>query len=147
MLKNLLMIAVVAFGLAGCACDRNSCTETGPGSCSDFQQSTAERVHFEFNSAELRADAKDALDGQAAWLAKYGNVSILIEGHCDKRGPREYNLGLGERRAVAVRNYLVSKGVAKDRVRVVSYGKERLAVEGDDEQAHAYNRRAVTIVE
>lgn len=147
MLKNFLTIAIVGLSLAGCACDRNSCTDVGAGSCSDFQQSTAERVHYDFNSAALRQDAKDALDGQVTWLKKYGNVSILVEGHCDKRGTREYNLGLGERRAVAVREYLVSKGVSKDRVRVVSYGKERLAVEGDDEQANAYNRRAVTVVE
>ncbi|USO01605.1 MAG: OmpA family protein [Alphaproteobacteria bacterium] len=147
MLKNILSILIVGLSLAGCACDRNSCAQVGPGSCTDFQQSTAERVHYDYNSASLRADAKDALDGQVAWLAKYPNVSILVEGHCDKRGTREYNLGLGERRAAAVRDYLFSHGVSKERVRIVSYGKERLAVEGDDEQAHTYNRRAVTVVE
>lgn len=147
MLRKVLSIAALGLVLSGCANRGASCCSTGPGSCADFQQSTTERVHFKYDSAKLENDAKQALDGQAAWLAKYPNVKLLIEGHCDKRGTREYNLGLGERRAVAARDYLATKGVNKDRVRVVSYGKERLAAEGDTEEIHALNRRALSVVE
>jgi peptidoglycan-associated lipoprotein len=83
---------------------------------------------------------------QAAWLAKYPNVSVTIEGHCDERGTREYNLALGERRANAAKNFLVQAGVPASRLSVISYGKERPAATGSDEASWAQNRRAVTVV-
>lgn len=146
MFRKVLTVAFLGLALAGCS-SRNSCCSTGPGSCADFQQSTTDRVHFDYDSSKIRHDAKPALDGQAAWLHKYPNAKVLIEGHCDIRGTREYNLALGERRAAAARDYLVHKGVHTDRLRVVSYGKEQPAVEGDDENAHAMNRRAVSVIE
>lgn len=146
MFRKALTVAFLGLALAGCS-NRSSCCSTGPGSCADFQQSTTERVHFDYDSAKIRDDARQALDGQASWLAKYPNAKLLVEGHCDARGTREYNLGLGERRATAARDYLASKGVDAERIKVVSYGKERLAAEGDTDEVHALNRRAVSVVE
>ncbi|MGD9650617.1 MAG: peptidoglycan-associated lipoprotein Pal, partial [Dongiaceae bacterium] len=90
--------------------------------------------------------AKATLDRQAAWLKRYNAMNILIEGHADERGTREYNLALGERRANAVKDYLVSQGIAGNRLDVISYGKERPAVVGSNEASWAQNRRSVTVV-
>ena len=83
---------------------------------------------------------------QAAWLQKYPNVRVTVEGHCDERGTREYNLALGDRRANSAKNYLVARGVSASRITVISYGKERPAALGSDEASYAQNRRAVTVV-
>ena len=105
-----------------------------------------DRVFFAFDSSALSDNAKEALDTQVKWLKKHDNVDVVVQGYCDERGTREYNLALGERRANAVKNYLVSQGVAADRVSTISYGKERPAVSGSNEAAWAQNRRAVTVV-
>jgi len=105
-----------------------------------------DRVFFDFDSSSIRADAQSTLERQAGWLNKNGSSKIVVEGHCDERGTREYNLALGERRANATKNYLVSLGVARNRIKTTSYGKERPAVIGSDEAAWAQNRRAVTVV-
>ena len=118
-----------------------------PGSVEDFiQQAGSDRVFFEFDSYQLDSASQSTLSRQAAWLAQYSNVKVTIEGHADERGTREYNLALGERRANSVKNYLAGQGVSADRISVISYGKERPAVEGSDESAWAQNRRAVTVL-
>ena len=120
---------------------------TVPGSSADFlQKAGSDKVFFGTDSYDLDATAKGTLDAQAAWLVQYGQVKITIEGHCDERGTREYNLALGDRRANAAKNYLVSKGVDASRISTISYGKERPAVEGSSEDAWAQNRRAVTVL-
>jgi len=105
-----------------------------------------DRVFFEFNSSELDAESRETLTRQALWMKKYGKIKITVEGHCDERGTREYNIALGERRAMAAKNYIVAEGVKASRVKTISYGKERPAAEGHDEEAWAQNRRAVTII-
>jgi len=117
-----------------------------PGSVQDFVVNVGDRVFFDYDKSNLKMDAQDTLNKQAEWLKKYSGVSILVEGHCDERGTREYNLALGNRRAASVRDYLVSKGIAKSRVKIISYGKERPAVLGSNEDAWAQNRRGVTTI-
>lgn len=103
-------------------------------------------IYFEFNSVVLTSTAADTLNTQVEWLKKYPNAMVVIEGHCDERGTREYNLALGDRRAMAVRDYFLIKGIDAKRIRTISYGKERPDVVGASENAWAKNRRAVTIV-
>ncbi len=105
-----------------------------------------DRVLFSYDSASLSDEAKKILDTQVSWLQNDSKLRVTIEGHCDERGTREYNIALGERRANAVKNYLVSKGVDSKRLDTVSYGKERPAFFGDSEAIMAKNRRAVTVV-
>ena len=107
-----------------------------------------DRVFFDLDKSNITGPEASKLDKQVAWLAQNENTSVrvVVEGHCDARGTSEYNLGLGKRRAEAVKAYLVSKGVSADRVDTVSYGKERPAVVGSDEAAYAKNRRGVTVV-
>ena len=123
--------------------------ETGPvpGSRADFvAQAGSDTIHFETDSYDVTPQEQAILTRQAAWLAKYPNVSATIEGHCDERGTREYNLALGDRRANAAKNFLVSAGVAASRLSVISYGKEKPVATGSDEASWAQNRRAVTVV-
>jgi len=117
-----------------------------PGTQEDLVVNVGDRVFFTFNESTLSSEAQATLDRQAAWLKKYPSTKVTVEGHCDERGTREYNLALGERRATAVKNYLVADGVGSARIKTVSYGKERPAVLGSNEQAWAQNRRGVTVV-
>jgi peptidoglycan-associated lipoprotein len=117
-----------------------------PGSNAEFVQNVGDRVFFDYDSSVLSSESQAVLDRQAAWLAQYADVKIVVEGHCDERGTREYNLALGERRANAARSYLVSKGVDAKRVSTVSYGKERPAVVGSGEESYSKNRRSVTVL-
>jgi peptidoglycan-associated lipoprotein len=117
-----------------------------PGSREDFLQNVqADRVLFDTDSSDVDAEGRAILDSQAAWLSKYPNVRVTIEGHADERGTREYNLALGERRANSAKNYLASAGVDASRITTISYGKERPEAMGSDESAWAQNRRAVTV--
>lgn len=111
-----------------------------------FVQNAKDRVFFGFDKSNLCPEAIKVLKVQAEYLKANPEKQIVIEGHTDDRGTREYNLALGERRAVAVKNYLISRGIDADRIRVISYGKERPAVVGANEAAWAQNRRAVTLV-
>ncbi len=123
--------------------------QTGPvpGSRADFiAQAGSDTVYFGTDSYEVDAEDQATLTRQAAWLAKYPNATVTIEGHCDERGTREYNLALGERRANAAKNFLVQAGVSAARLSVISYGKERPVATGSDEASWAQNRRAVTVV-
>ncbi len=112
----------------------------------DFVENTTDTVFFAFDSSSLSAEAQAALDTQVAWLKKHDDVNVIVQGHCDDRGTREYNLALGERRANAVKQYLVSQGIEEGRISTISYGKERPAVLGNNEAAWAQNRRAITVV-
>jgi peptidoglycan-associated lipoprotein len=120
--------------------------KVGPvaGSKEDFVVNVGDRVFFDFDKFDLKPDAQATLKKQAAWLQKYPNVTVTVEGHADERGTREYNLALGERRANSVKDYLSALGVARTRVKTISYGKERPVALGHDEAAWAQNRRGVT---
>ncbi|WP_375650469.1 peptidoglycan-associated lipoprotein Pal [Bartonella sp. OT172YNZD] len=118
--------------------------QVSPGSGQEFTVNVGDRVFFSLDSSSLDADAERILTRQAEWLLHYPYYSIMIEGHADERGTREYNLALGQRRAVAVRNYLVSLGVSAQRIQTISYGKERPVAVCDDISCWNQNRRAVT---
>ena len=117
-----------------------------PGSQEDLIVNVGDRVFFDYDSSDLDSDAQELLQDQVAWLKQYSDVSVIIEGHCDERGTREYNLALGEKRAQSVKNYLIGLGISADRVSTISYGKERPAVVGSNDGAWAQNRRSVTLV-
>ncbi|MEZ5823748.1 MAG: peptidoglycan-associated lipoprotein Pal [Geminicoccaceae bacterium] len=117
-----------------------------PGTVEDFEVNVGDRVYYDLDSSTLNDEARMILDRQAAWLLQYPSVTVTIEGHCDERGTREYNLALGERRASAAKSYLVALGVDTARILTFSYGEERPVDPGHDDQAYAQNRRAVTVV-
>ncbi len=161
-MKHFTMAAMLIGALALSACDKNSrfgddAASAGaagitPGSVSDptspayFQQTIGDRVLFAVDQSTLSAEAQDVLAKQAAWLMENPEYSAIIEGHADEQGTREYNLALGARRASAVQAYLVDRGVAPNRLRTVSYGKERPLAICSDESCYAQNRRAVTVL-
>ncbi len=118
----------------------------GPPTDAALVAFAGDRVYFAFDSAELTPEARATLEKQAEWLKHHAQVRVIIEGHADERGTREYNLALGERRANAVKNYLVALGIAPERIETISYGKERPAVLGTGEAVWRLNRRAVTKV-
>jgi peptidoglycan-associated lipoprotein len=117
-----------------------------PGSEEDLVQNVGNRIFFAFDRSQLTPDSQATLDKQAAWLAKYANVRVLIAGNCDDRGTEEYNLALGQRRANAARDYLVARGVDPSRIQTISYGKDRPIAPGDNEEAWAQNRNDTTSV-
>jgi peptidoglycan-associated lipoprotein len=117
-----------------------------PGSKEDFTQNVGDRVFFDTDKSSIKAEGQQTLQRQAEWLKRYPNVTITVEGHCDDRGTREYNLALGDRRGHAVQRALVALGVQANRVKTISYGKERPAVLGDNEASWAQNRRGVTVI-
>ena len=133
--------------------EEGTITETSPESASitpvsqeDLIVNVGDRVFFNYDSSDLDSDAQELLQDQVAWLKQYSDVSVTVEGHCDERGTREYNLALGEKRAQSVKNYLISLGISSDRISTISYGKERPAVVGSNDGAWAQNRRSVTVV-
>ena len=167
MFQRILAIVAATFLLAACetasqvsgdsastsASNTASSSSASSASSSAADKTPAEKlaqvgdtVNFGFDSAELTVSARSTLNRQAAFLNLNPDLMIVIEGHADERGTREYNLALGDRRATAVRDYLVAKGINSARVRTVSYGKERPAVAGSDEAAWAKNRRAATVL-
>jgi peptidoglycan-associated lipoprotein len=118
-----------------------------PGSRADFVQHVrSDRILFDTDSSTIDDEDRSVLDSQVAWLIAHRRVRVTIEGHCDERGTREYNLALGDRRANAAKNYLAARGVDPGRMSVISWGKERPEALGSDETAWAQNRRAVTVV-
>jgi len=161
MLKKMALASSVALLIAACAKKEapvvappappaapSEPVERGPipGSQEDLAVTAGDRVFFDYDSSELDATDRATLQAQTAWLNKYSNLRITIEGHCDERGTREYNLALGERRSAAVKNYLVALGISASRIDTISYGKERPIAFGSDEAAWAQNRRGVTMV-
>lgn len=146
MVKKLLVI-ISFFFIA-------SCQTTGdmfspliqPGSQADLEANVGDHILFETNSAQLSPEARRILDSQAKWLKQYNDVNVIIEGHCDERGTREYNLALGARRASAVKNYLEASGVTVGRVSTISFGKDNPPVLGSGPEIWAQNRRASTVL-
>lgn len=117
-----------------------------PGSAEDFRVNVGDTVFFDVDQRTVRADAQSVLQKQAAWLQKYPTVKLMIEGHCDERGTREYNIGLGDRRAFAVKEYLVSMGVDAARLQSKSYGKERPVCAESDDSCWQQNRRGFSVI-
>ena len=161
MLKKLILLVAAGFFLASCAATKtdqggdvdaassaSSSSSDGSinaGTQEDLIVNVGDRVFFEFDSSELTVDAQATLDAQAAWLLQYFETDITIEGHADERGTREYNLALGERRANAARDYLMTYGISGNRISVISYGKERPVDSGSNPLAWSKNRRSVTV--
>ncbi len=142
-------IAMMAGTIAACAGNKQMDDLAGapaPGSAQDFVVNVGDRVFFEVDSSSINGAARGTLDKQAAWLNRYSQYTVTIEGHADERGTREYNLALGARRASATRDYLVSRGVPASRLRTISYGKERPVAVCDNESCWSQNRRAVTVL-
>jgi peptidoglycan-associated lipoprotein len=158
-MKSRAVIALIAIAIfsVGCSYDKNApenntqATDQGrPNpkvSWSDFTNQArngySDRVFFAFDQYDLDASARGTIEAWARWMKAHEGSRVLIEGHCDERGTREYNLALGARRANAIRDYLIALGVSARRIRTVSYGKERPAVAGSNEEAWAKNRRGV----
>lgn len=117
-----------------------------PGSLQDFRTNVGDTVHFAFDRYQIEESDKPLLHRQAVWLNKYPRVRVTIEGHCDERGTREYNLALGARRANSVKEYLATEGVALGRIGTISYGKERPVCTDSNENCWAQNRRGVTSI-
>ena len=173
-LKFLTIVLALAF-LASCTTDPNSSSEssgasstggasgtasgTGSGGAGSGDQAGAagvpneaewiqvgDRVFFNYDSYTLSQESQSVLQRQAQFLRQFPNLTITVEGHCDERGTREYNLALGERRANAVKDYMIGLGMDANRIRTISYGKERPVVLGATDQVWAQNRRSVTVI-
>jgi peptidoglycan-associated lipoprotein len=162
-ISTVLKFAAVASVLVLAACtDKPKAVETAPppssmsnssttssvipGSAEDLRVNVGDTVHFDYDAYNVTDEGRSVLQRQAAWLAKYPSVRVTVEGHCDERGTREYNLALGARRANSVKEYLVSVGVSAGRVDTISYGKERPICTESDEGCYAQNRRGVTTI-
>lgn len=156
--RGLRIAALFALGLTLAACARGAEDIAGaggfgaggagtPGSTQDFTVNIGDRVFFDTDSTDLNSSAIATLNQQAEWLQRYPRYTFLIEGHADERGTREYNFSLAARRAQAVRDYLASRGISSNRMRVVSYGKERPVVACPEPGCWAQNRRAVTVLD
>jgi peptidoglycan-associated lipoprotein len=118
-----------------------------PGTPEYFVANVGDRVFFGYDRYDLTAEAQRTLEMQAEWLNQHPGFNVIVEGHCDERGTREYNLALGERRANSVKSYLIALGVSPDRVETVSWGKERPAIDGTGPAVWAQNRRSVTKIQ
>jgi len=155
-LASFRMVAVLGCFLALAACskkntpDLNAGTGPGatavPGSEQDFTVNVGDRVFFLEDKSTLTPEAQETLRRQAQWLNQYAGVTVQVEGHADERGTREYNIALSARRATAAREFLISQGVAANRISSIAYGKERPAALCDAEQCWSQNRRAVTVI-
>ena len=153
-LRGLRFAALLGSAMLVAACatnpnDPNAAANSAavPGSAQDFVVNVGDRVFFETDSTELTPQSRATLDKQAQWLTNYSQYSqFTIEGHADERGTREYNIALGARRAQAVRDYLTSRGIAPNRMRTISYGKERPVAVCNDISCWSQNRRAVTVL-
>jgi peptidoglycan-associated lipoprotein len=139
-----------ALSIAACASKTNQLGDVGgtaaPGSQQDFVVNVGDRVFFETDQTDLTPQARATLDKQAQWLSQYNRYTFTIEGHADERGTREYNIALGARRAQTVREYLISRGIDANRMRTISYGKERPVAVCNDISCWSQNRRAVTVL-
>jgi peptidoglycan-associated lipoprotein len=151
-LKVLTAFAALAM-LAACETPtETAATQSSTGATTRAQTlqeqlvAVGDRVFFDYDKSDLKPEARRQIERWAAFLKTNANATITIEGHCDERGTREYNLGLGERRANAAKNFLVSQGIEARRVATISYGKERPAVNGSNEAAWSQNRRSVAVV-
>ena len=151
-LKNFVLVLFSTLLISACSTAKKASVDTvddvytGTDTVEYLANGVPDRVFFATNKSSLTTRSRDTLRKQATYLRKNKNVTITVEGHADERGTREYNLALGEKRAQAVKNYLIGLGINPDRVSTISYGKERPAVVGSNDGAWAQNRRSVTIV-
>jgi len=151
---KIIIALILILGLAGCSKKNRGLDTAGqlgisaqPGTREDFTVNVGDRAFFDVDSSSIRADAQQILARQAQWLARYPHYRVTIEGHADERGTREYNIALGSRRAVATRDFLIGQGVDANRLRTISYGKERPVAVCDDISCWSQNRRAVTVID
>ena len=149
-LKNSFLVVLACFALSACATKKVTTqiqgdVYTGTDTVEYLASGVPDRVFFATNETVLTTAARETLRTQAAWLRKNSNVTIVLEGHADERGTREYNLALGERRANAAKDYMLTYGISSDRISVLSYGKERPVDSGSNPLAWSKNRRSVTV--
>ena len=150
-IRSVGLAAVLAAALVVSGCAKNA-DQTGmagaaaPGSQQDFVVNVGDRVFFESDQTDLTPQSRATLDKQVQWLQQYSQYTFTVEGHADERGTREYNIGLGSRRAQSVREYLASRGINPQRMRTISYGKERPVAVCNDISCWSQNRRAVTVL-
>jgi peptidoglycan-associated lipoprotein len=149
-LKNALLVVLACFALSACATKKvstqlQSDVYTGTDTVEYLASGVPDRVFFATNETVLTTASRETLRKQAAWLRKNSDVTIVLEGHADERGTREYNLALGERRANSAKDYLMTYGISSDRISVLSYGKERPVDSGSNPLAWSKNRRSVTV--
>ena len=155
-LKNTFLVILVSLVVSACASKKTTTTSslesqiqgdvyTGTDTVEYLAKGVPDRVFFATNESILTTKSRDTLRKQAAWLRENSNVNVVIEGHADERGTREYNLALGERRANAAKDYLMTYGVSADRISVISYGKERPVDSGSNPLSWSKNRRSVTV--
>ena len=149
--KNVLLVILTCLALSACATQKKSTGQmqgdvyTGTDTVEYLASGVPDRVFFATNESILTTKSRDTLRKQAAWLRKNSSINVVVEGHADERGTREYNLALGERRANAVKDYLMTYGISSNRISVISYGKERPVDSGSDPLAWSKNRRSVTV--
>ena len=149
-LKNTFLVVIACLALTACATKKVSTqlqgdVYTGTDTVEYLASGVPDRVFFATNESVLTTASRETLRKQAAWLRKNSKVTIVLEGHADERGTREYNLALGERRANAAKDYLMTYGISSDRITVLSYGKERPVDSGSNPLAWSKNRRSVTV--
>ena len=151
-LRRFLLVAIASLALTACAAQKKvskgimqSDIYTGSETVEYLATGVKDRVFFATNKSTLTTAARDTLRKQAGWMRKKKDVTVTIEGHADERGTREYNLALGERRANAVKDYLMTYGISGGRLSVISYGKERPVNSGSNPLAWSQNRRSVTV--
>ncbi len=154
-LKNTFLFILLSFILTACATKKTSTTKiegqmqgdvyTGSDTVEYLAKGVPDRVFFATNESILTTMSRDTLRKQAAWLRDNSSINVVIEGHADERGTREYNLALGERRANAVKDYLITYGISSNRISVISYGKERPVDSGSNPLSWSKNRRSVTV--
>ena len=149
--KNVLLVTLACLVLSACATQKKSTSQlqgdvyTGTDTVEYLASGVPDRVFFATNESILTTKSRDTLRKQAAWMRKNSDLTFVIEGHADERGTREYNLALGERRANAAKDYLMTYGVAGNRLSVISYGKERPVDSGSNPLSWSKNRRSVTV--
>ena len=150
-LKNTLLILIACFALTACATKKVSTGQmqgdvyTGTDTVEYLASGVPDRVFFATNESVLTTASRETLRKQAAWLRKNSNITIVLEGHADERGTREYNLALGDRRANAAKDFLMSQGISANRITTISFGKEKPVVNASNDKAWAQNRRSVTV--
>ena len=149
-LKNTFLILIASLVLSACATKKTTGqlqgdVYTGTDSVEYLASGVPDRVFFATNETVLTTASRDTLRKQAAWLRKNSDINVVLEGHADERGTREYNLSLGERRANSAKDYLMTYGISSDRISVLSYGKERPVDSGSNPLAWSKNRRSVTV--
>ncbi len=151
-LRNTLLVVLLGFSLSACATKSKNLGSqiqgdvyTGTDTVEYLADGVPDRVFFATNESVLTTASRDTLRKQAAWLRKNSNINVVLEGHADERGTREYNLALGERRANAAKDYLMTYGISENRISVISYGKERPVDSGSNPLAWSKNRRSVTV--